>query len=151
MPDAAHHFAGGAGGEEGDGLVSSVTLHAHDTDLDELVVVKRSIRFGNHGVAHACLADMNDRFQGVAEAAEMTTLLIGEFHLADCTGLHGSPASGRTLARRRSVSLDLAPSQGLASRPHYRPDTISGDARGLIHPCEPLALLQMRLSRPDCY
>jgi len=80
MADPADDLAFGAIGQRCERVVSRIALHAGDFDLDQFMGLERPRRFRDDGVAHASLADEDNRLQPMGEAAEMTALLVGQVH-----------------------------------------------------------------------
>ena len=54
-----------------------IAIVAGELHLDQFVVIERDGEFGDQGVGDALVADHDDRFQGVGEAAQIAFLTGG--------------------------------------------------------------------------
>lgn len=87
MPDAAHDLALRAVRKQVQRFVARLALHARDANLHQLVILQGARGFGDHRGARAGLADENDRFEGMAQAPQMSALFFGKTHFAPaCSG-----------------------------------------------------------------
>lgn len=67
--------------------VAIVAFFRHETHLDEFVRGERAIDFREHGIGKSVRAGLHDDIQVVREAAQIFTMLVGQFGIGHGFGL----------------------------------------------------------------
>ena len=80
IADALNQCRGAVVAELSDDVVPRIPVADPYADLDEFVMVERRFVFGEHRVAQAGIADHDQRFELVTEAAQVLFLVFTEIH-----------------------------------------------------------------------
>ena len=80
MADASDQYAVGSCRQIDQSLVAIFTSQARQPHLDKLVVMQGALCFGNDAIADTGIADQDDGFERMGEAAQVPALFFGKLH-----------------------------------------------------------------------